>query len=741
MFGTFVLSLLFLWLCIGTLCVGSTLASSLESDGTPGISNVTVNTDKIPRYEKFEVSFDLSGTWSNPFDPDEVTVDGIFRTPNGRTVTMPGFYFQDYQRTFRDGREILTPISRPVWKIRFSPTMPGTYRYILRMVNDGQTVETEERTFHCTDNSNKHGFLRISAENPYYFQFEDGTPFFVVGENIATLGSMGTALADKWYTSFARVGGNFARLWWCAGGTDLESRVSDHPDQRLGRYKLDEAWRIDYLVNLADRSGIHLMCCLETQQYLRKGVWWERFTYNEANGGPVESPADYFVNDEADAYFRRRLRYIVARWSYSTAIFSWQFWNEVNACNDFNPRNAAQWHERMARYLRSIDPYDHLIHTNFGNLDGYEEVDGLPEMEVISTNIYSRRDMGQTAAWAARMMTQRYRKPYLLTEYGVGHRGGWVADDPKGIIVHNGLWGALMNGSAGTALPWGWGNWVDEQNMYHYWKVVSDVVQDIPFHQRQWKPIIVEKWIYQDDTKPPYYAGVFFEGWPRNYAYKLSPTPRPNTFRISADGNVDKPESLNAMLRSNESQAFSIDFPVDGTFVVHIPEISSRDKPILHVVIDGQEVFHQDLPQDTEYPWQYWKSYAIPVTAGRHQIEVSNAGTGGLWTAYELQNYRHREGPDLDAMGMETDDTILLWVRNPQFIWIYDRESRTLEEQDEGLLTLRDVSEGEYSVVWRETTTGEVLARHVAATDGDRLTLATPRITRSAVAKLVKLSP
>jgi len=749
MFGIIVLLLFLSILFMGTgLFAQSAEIITLDSVGTPGISDISINDDMIPRYEKFEISFHLSGTWSNPFDPNEVAVDGIFQTPGegehgGSTLQMPGFYFQDYQRTHVNGREILIPIGEPIWKVRFSPTMPGTYRYKLRMVNDGQTVETEWQTFQCTDNSNKHGFLHVSEENSYYFKFDDGTPFFVVGENIATLGSMGTALADKWYTSLARVGGNFARWWWCSGGTDLESWVSDRPDQGLGKYKLDQAWRIDYLANLADGLGIYLMCCIETQQYLRRNAWWDRFTYNAANGGPVASPADYFVNDEADAYFRKRLRYVIARWSYSTAIFSWQFWNEVSACNDFDPDNAARWHERMARYLRSIDPYHHIIHSNFGNMDGYQEVDGLPEMEVVSTNIYSRRDMGQTAAWGTRMMTGRYRKPYLLTEYGVGHRGHWVEDDPKGVIVHNGLWGALMSGSAGAALPWGWGHWIDRQNMYHYWEVVSDVVWDVPFHKRQWKPISVEKLVYKDSSRPSYYASTFFEGWPRNYAYTIAPDPRPSTFRISSDGEVDKPESFGSALYGKDAHTLSIDFPVDGTLVVHVPEISTGrdDKPVLRVAVDGREMINQPLvPHDADYPWQFWRFYPVDVVAGRHDIEVSNVGTGGLWTGYELQNYLYREGPDLEVIGMQTDDYILLWARNPQFIWIYDREDRQLEEQDEGLLTLNDVSDGKYSVVWRETTTGEVLARRIAATDGDHLTLLTPRITRSAVAKLVKLS-
>jgi hypothetical protein len=80
-------------------------------------------------------------------------------------------------------------------------------------------------------------------------------------------------------------------------------------------------------------------------------------------------------------------------------------------------------------------------------------------------------------------------------------------------------------------------------------------------------------------------------------------------------------------------------------------------------------------------------------------------------------------------------------ARNPQFIWIYDREGRKPEEQDAGLLTLNGVSDGKYSVVWRETITGETLSRRIAAAKSGRLTLLTPPITRSAAAKLIKLSP
>ena len=163
--------------------------------------------------------------------------------------------------------------------------------------------------------------------------------------------------------------------------------------------------------------------------------------------------------------------------------------------------------------------------------------------------------------------------------------------------------------------------------MYHYWQVVSDVVRDIPFAQRQWKPIRVEKFVFEDASRPAYYASVFFEGWPRNYAFTTSPKPLPTKFRVSAE---------------------------------------------------------------------------------------------------------------LEVLGLQTDDYLLLWARNPQYIWIYDREGRKPNRQEPGRLTLAAVSDGRYSVLWRETTTGEVLSQEEVTAAGGRLVLRSPAITRSAVARLVK---
>lgn len=48
---------------------------NLSSHGPLKITELTVNSEKIGLYEKFEISFDLEGEWDNPFDPDQIKLD------------------------------------------------------------------------------------------------------------------------------------------------------------------------------------------------------------------------------------------------------------------------------------------------------------------------------------------------------------------------------------------------------------------------------------------------------------------------------------------------------------------------------------------------------------------------------------------------------------------------------------------------------------------------------------------
>lgn len=738
---------------------------------TAGLTDVVANARSVPRFEKFELTFAARGDWANPFDPEQVAIDCVVQPPQGEAFEVPAFYFQDYRREEVDGRESLLPVGDARWKVRLTPTVVGRYRYRLRLRTGGVTVNGPEGTFEATANSNRPGFVRISAKNPRYLERDDGSPFFVVGQNLLFPGGAGTFEMDKWLTSIARAGGNFIRTWWCHAGMNLESRASTQPRRGFGVYDLESAWRADHALDLADQLGIAVMPTIETQQYLRVGNWWEAFSYNAANGGPLSRPVEYFTDEKARAAFRHRLRYIVARWSYSTAIFSWQFWNEVDSCNDYHPENVAAWHREMSRYLRAIDPNRHIINTNYGNMDGRSEVDDLPETELISTNLYTRHDSAESSLEAARFMTARREKPYLLSEFGLGHNGRWKENDPQGIALHDGLWGAAMGGAAGGALVWEWDDWVDPQNLYHFYTPFHETLHDVNFPAQHWRPVVVDSFVFRDPARKPWYAAVFFEGFSSNYQFNVSPKPRPDVFTITPEGEVDHPESFNGVLSpanpklsANESQArddaavatvdsertLLITMPRDGELVLHVPRLSGAQRPVLRVVIDDREVMNRPLRRERDSDtWDYFGQFRFPLGAGSHRVTLANrqpAGPDNFWrdrltVAYELTHYRLRQGPGLDWAGLRSDDCLLLWLHNPAYTWLFARLGRTAELQPEGIIHLRDVTDGRYTVQWRDTWTGEVLARDAVETKAGQLALPTPAIAKSAVAKLTRILP
>jgi hypothetical protein len=709
----------------------------LADDRSPAIGNVRLSQTRLPCYDKLEIEPSVQGTWTNPFDPDQVSLDARITDPSGKTVTVPGFFLQDYLPVEGNAAE-LEPQGKPRWLVRYAAAKPGPHRVVLVLRNQGQERTSPALTFTALPARDPRGFVRVSRENSRYLQFDNGTPFFAIGENIAVMGG-DLAPYIQMHEKLAAVGGNFVRWWICRGGIDLESGVGMAKDQGLGRIRQPDAWRLDRMLETAERLGIRVMACLETQQNLRREKSWGCFSYNRAFGGPVDSPRDFFTSPEAARFFRHRLRYIVARWGYSTSIFSWQFWNEVSACNDFVPENAAAWHRDMAAYLREVDPYQHVIHTNFGNLDGNPLTDSLPGIEVMSSNSYCRRDMGYTAWWAAQRLGREYHKPFLLTEYGVGHHGGWMGEDPTGIIVHNGLWGALMGGAAGTGLPWGWSNWVDVGDFYHYWQPLAKLVKDVPFCKREWQPVQPTRFAMYHNEEKESFGTVFVEGWPRNYSYNLDPREPAKVYQIPPDGRVVPQESLRAALWGGQSHTFATNWPRDGIFRVHVPEISWNQEPKLEISLDGKVMLTQAPPRGGTVYWHYWQQWEIPVPAGEHTLTVRNAGTGAIWTAYELTNYRRRLGPDLDVFGLSSSDHILLWLRHPEFIWLCQKHDRHPAKQPPGQLTLQDIPPGIWTGVWIDTITGKTIRSVRANARDGTITLPTPEVTASAAIKLKRI--
>ncbi len=729
-------------------------AVSLRSTRPLAMPEVAPSDARVPRFGKFELTVRLSGTWDNPFNEEQIDVAAEFLAPSGTRVRLPAFFYQAYERRLVEDAEVLTRVGEPVWKVRYAAGEVGVHTYTVVAESGGRAVRSELGSFSCTP-SDDEGFVRIARANPLYFEFDSGHCYFPIGENMCWPGPAGTYDYDEWCAKLHQAGGNYVRLWACAWTRlGLETAARDRPDWGLGKINLENAWRVDYVVELGRRLGIRQMFCLEAQNWFRRGRGWESNPYNAAVGGPCESPGSFLTDPTAKALFKRRLRYIVARWAYSPAIFSWQLWNEVSAMDDYDSRNAAAWHAEMSRYLRSIDPYDHLICTSYGNTDGDPAVDGLPEIDFVQTHSYGRTDLAGTVAEWAPKLTAAYGKPYFVGECGIGHSSRLHHErDPAATYLHNALWASIVSGAAGTAMTWWWDNFIDPQDLYHHFTPVARFTADVRFNRRPVRPANVLRLQYADPNVPPRYGDVALEGTTASWAEH--PVNQPRTFTVNAEGKPDHPELLSRLAHGvgnhrdkHNPVTFVVTYPTSGRFVVTVSGVSGHGGAGLTIQLDDTVVlekqFPDTAPDNTDTMYQYDGPYAIDVSAGQHRITTENTGADWFYAGYRFEKLVPLSGPNLRVVGLQWTDLILLWLQNRNHTWhrqwtaAGSEASAALNVEPGGKLTLSDVPTGRYRSTWYDTYSGETIGEAVERARNGKLTLITPPIEKDIAVKLLR---
>jgi len=88
----------------------------------------------------------------------------------------------------------------------------GTYRALARLKDRMGASVSNPVTFRCVASDDK-GFVRVSAKDPRYMEFDDGTPYFAVGQNVAFVKDSYDTVEMIW--RLGESGANFARVWAC----------------------------------------------------------------------------------------------------------------------------------------------------------------------------------------------------------------------------------------------------------------------------------------------------------------------------------------------------------------------------------------------------------------------------------------------------------------------------------------------------------------------------------------------
>ena len=482
-----------------------------ETDGKPALRvlNLHENAREVGRYEKFETTFSLNRNVTNPFDPEQIRVDATFLDPNGRTITVPGFYYQDFVRRLSNDREELVPVGAGSWKVRFAPTTVGPHTYYLSIRyhpdradhGEPQHLVTGKRAFECTPSDSK-GFIRVCKKDPFYFAFSNGEWFYPIGHNIHSpsddtpravaiqksvnadiLPPHGTFTYDHLFKRMSENGENFAEVWMCTWWMAIEWIKDWKHYDGLTSYNLLNAWKLDYTVGLADKHDMYLHLVIDNHG--KASTWtdpeWEDNPYNKINGGFLTSPEEFFRNPVAKSVYRKKLRYIIARWGYSTRLGGIELWSEVDLvgdswsfhANDAHAAPKVQWHREMTRYLSELDPWDHPCTTHFST--NYARIKStlvtIPGIDYITTDAYRGSSKAITGYVIATANTgNQYGKPVMVTEYGGSPFGSTIpalrAD------LHAGIWSSYMTHTAGTPLLW-WHQFIDADDQYWNFKALA----------------------------------------------------------------------------------------------------------------------------------------------------------------------------------------------------------------------------------------------------------------------------
>ena len=230
------------------------------------------------------------------------------------------------------------------------------------------------------------------------------------------------------------------------------------------------------------------------------------FPYDLRNGGPAANLKEMFDLPAARLQEEAMLRYMIARWGYSHALFAWELWNEMDAIRDNEAMRSdiLDWVGTMCRYLHDHDPYRHLATTSLGSTGIWDDLWSLPAIDFINYHDYGGRerykDRSQVDVYAPVMAKLgKFGKPVLFSEVGLVNetwgpndhvspeKSATIVQDSENDAFHEALWLPFFTGAAGGGMHWWWEQF-DHYDAYPLYLPLTRFLADLPLAQAPLPP-------------------------------------------------------------------------------------------------------------------------------------------------------------------------------------------------------------------------------------------------------------
>lgn len=516
------------------------------------ITSVTPTTSTtVGRYEKFEVGLQLSQTsFNNVYNPDEIDIWATFTGPFGQTYNVNAFWYQPFNRctncpdptvnhTFPTGEICahdkaiadpnyltMSPTNNLPWRIRFAPNKIGNWTYVVTVRYQGIETMSPVQNFNAVSSQNK-GYVQI-GNNGMSFKYLDGSLYYPMGINeigngLSTVDIYNRAMHETdidFINKMESVGATLLRLNMGPHAYSLEWGTSNTTWNVLGNYsaRQNRAFDLDDVVAYANNHNVKIqLCILDNGEFSNPN--WVNNPYRL--GLPsVNSIIDFYTAPDAKEQFKKKLRYIMARWGYATSISAFEMMNEAE--NHFptywsnDQLVIRDWHDEMISYCKFLDNNNHLFTTSTASASAeyFSHNPGMelflsPELDFLNGHFYST-DYNSTHQmhYLHKIAKERYSsvgKPYFFGEFGPSHPTScWIGNSsfyttstytPGNYIhdknlEHNNFWTNAVSTGAGVGATWDrdlfnncWGG------SYRYFEPIAKFIENETIYQEDYKII------------------------------------------------------------------------------------------------------------------------------------------------------------------------------------------------------------------------------------------------------------
>lgn len=717
-----------------------------SATGAPVIGTVT-HPASVGAFEMFEVKFDLQAEYVNPFDPDDITVNGVFTAPSGKKQIVPAFYIVPMEST--SGKSLMsysTGAYRAVegeeagWRVRFSGDEVGQYSFYIEVQDSqGRSAFSDPAVFNITASDNP-GYVVVSKTNPEYFETSgNGSLFYGSGANIAWVRSAFTT--DPTHMSYdyflARAheeGNNMIRVWmchwawleWMPSATD----TSTYSYAGLGYYNQNISAAFDRILSICEDYDLKVILTLEdNDEHRGNGSYgnWAYNPYNVVNGGPAADTTDYYANEEVREYYKKRIRYIVARWGYSTSLYSLNMWNDCSSTSNIN----------VYHYLQELYDYKNSITENFRPLlmgsnynDDVADTDGT---------VYEINDIFDYTTQCLNINDGS--KPSVTQEcFSSG------IDDYKyfKVSLHDTVWSEFMRGSA-TTMVWSHDE-VDETDSYDVFTNILKFVKDIPLNKSEYiyhsSDGEVSDMHLSIDTDP--YKIV--EALPLGDASEFGLKAPENQFYIDYNDSNLYLAGYNPQLYGNNSDrviwknppTFNINAPNGGTVIFNASGGGSGTN-ILTATINGET---SELGRWSSSLGNSAKYISVELQKGENTITLDNTGHDWLSVGRIYAIFNATQTQDIVKIStLRSENQTIAYAYNTTYNYLYNTllgyENTPISDTE---ITLGGFNDSIYEVEMYNPTTGRFLYSIDSRATNGKLSVNIPKYESTDIPISMKLN-